>query len=150
MGPFRFKGYRIAGQNFGNCRFRRIGSLVATRLQAFGIKLLPMIHTLLMPVLRNLGVEKETLEDLVRESDIITVHTPKTEETFGMIVRNSLKLPKRLRVVNCARGGIINEEALAKAIKEGIVASAGIDVLVDEPKCNSPLLNWKMWVVHPI
>ncbi|HHT63940.1 MAG: phosphoglycerate dehydrogenase [Bacillota bacterium] len=145
------KGIELQGKTLGIVGLGRIGSLVATRLQAFGMKVIAYDPYITDARFKKFGVEKkETLEDLVRESDIITVHTPKTEETFGMIGEEQFKIAKKgLRVVNCARGGIINEEALAKAIKEGIVASAGIDVLVDEPKCNSPLIELENVVNTP-
>ena len=83
-----------------------------------------------------------TLEDLVRQSDFITVHTPKTEETFHMINEEMFKIAKDgVRVVNAARGGIIKEAALLEALKSGKVASAGMDVFEKEPAINNPLFR---------
>jgi D-3-phosphoglycerate dehydrogenase len=137
------KGVELQGKVLGIVGLGRIGSLVATRLQAFGMKLIGYDPYITDARFEKFGVErKETLAELMQESDFITVHTPKTEETFGMIGDEQFKLAKKgLRVVNCARGGIINEEALDRAIHEGIVASAGIDVLVNEPNTTSPLLD---------
>lgn len=146
-----FKGVELHGKTVGIVGLGRIGSLVATRLQAFGMRVIAYDPYITDERFKKFGVEKkETLNDLVRESDFITVHTPKTEETTGMIGEEQFKIAKRgVRVVNCARGGIIDEEALAKALKDGIVASAGIDVLMGEPNPVSPLLQFDNVVVTP-
>jgi D-3-phosphoglycerate dehydrogenase len=145
------KGMELQGKTIGIVGLGRIGSLVATRLQSFRTKVIAYDPYITDARFKRFGVEKkETLEELVRESDIITVHTPKTEETFGMIGEEQFKIAKKgVRVVNCARGGIINEEALAKAINEGIVASAGIDVVVGEPNPTSPLIGMENVVITP-
>ncbi|MGI6684750.1 MAG: phosphoglycerate dehydrogenase [Bacillota bacterium] len=145
------KGVELQGKTLGVVGLGRIGSLVATRLQAFGMKVIAYDPYITDARFEKFGAEKkDTLEELVKEADFITVHTPKTEETFGMIGEEQFKIAKKgLRVVNCARGGIINEEALAKALKEGIVASAGIDVLVDEPNSTSPLIEFDNVVITP-
>jgi D-3-phosphoglycerate dehydrogenase len=145
------KGVELQGKTLGVVGLGRIGALVTTRLQSFGMKVIAYDPYITDARFKKYGVEKkETLEDLIREADFITVHTPKTEETFGMIGEEQFKIAKKgVRVVNCARGGIINEEALAKAIKEGIVASAGIDVLVDEPNSTSPLIDLENVVLTP-
>lgn len=145
------KGAELLGKTVGIVGLGRIGSLVATRLQSFGMKVIAYDPYITDARFKRFGVEKkDRLEDLVKEADIITVHTPKTEETFGMIGEEQFKIAKKgLRVVNCARGGIINEEALAKAIKDGIVASAGIDVLVGEPNTTSPLIDLDQVVLTP-
>lgn len=103
-----------------------------------------------MPDFKN-SVEKcETLEELLKRADIITIHTPKTEETINIITKKELALCKNgVRIINCARGGLINEEDLFEAIKEGKVASAGIDVLKDEPHAVSPLIQLPQCVVTP-
>ena len=100
---------------------------------------------------QRLGVEKcETLDDLLKEADVITIHTPKTEETVNMLgAAEWKKCKKGVRVVNCARGGLYNEQDLAEAVKEGIVASVGLDVVVDEPNPISPLIGMPQCVVTP-
>ncbi|ATW24318.1 phosphoglycerate dehydrogenase [Candidatus Formimonas warabiya] len=145
------KGVELQGKTLGVVGLGRIGSLVAVRMQSFGMKVIAYDPYITDARFKKFGVEKkEKLEDLVQESDFITVHTPKTDETFGMIGDEEFKVAKKgVRVVNCARGGIINEEALVKAIKEGIVASAGIDVLVNEPNTTSPLLDLDNVVLTP-
>lgn len=130
------KGSELLGKTLGIIGLGRIGGLVATRLQAFGMKIVAYDPYIADARFRKYSAEKcETLDELLEQADFISIHTPKTEETFDMITAKEFAKCKRgVRVVNCARGGLINENDLAAAIKEGIVASAGIDVLVDEPK----------------
>ncbi len=146
-----FKGVELNGKTVGIVGLGRIGSLVAQRLRGFDMRLIAYDPYITDERFERLGVEKkETLKELVMESDFITVHTPKTEETNGMIGEEQFKIAKPgLRVVNCARGGIIEEAALAKALKEGTVAAAGIDVLVGEPNTTSPLLDLENTVMTP-
>ncbi len=147
----KFKGAELQGKTLGIVGLGRIGSLVATRMQAFGMKVIAYDPYITKERFAKFNVEKkDELGELVREADFISVHTPRTEETFGIIGDEEFKLAKKgLRVVNCARGGIIDEEALVKAIREGIVASAGIDVLVDEPNTTSPLLDLDNVIITP-
>lgn len=87
---------------------------------------------------------------MLKEADVITIHTPKTEETVNMLgAAEWKKCKKGVRVVNCARGGLYNEQDLAEAVKEGIVASVGLDVVVDEPNPISPLIGMPQCVVTP-
>jgi D-3-phosphoglycerate dehydrogenase / 2-oxoglutarate reductase len=145
------KGVELLDKTVGIVGLGRIGSLVATRLKSFGMHVIAYDPYISDARFKKFGVEKrEKLEDLVKEADFITVHTPKTEETMGMIGKEEFKIAKKgVRVVNCARGGIIDEQALAEALKEKIVAGAGIDVLVDEPNPTSPLLDFDNVVLTP-
>jgi D-3-phosphoglycerate dehydrogenase len=124
---------------------------VATRLKAFNMRVIAYDPYIPLERFKRFGAERiETLNDLVRQSDFITVHTPKTEETIGMIGKEQFQIAKKgVRVVNCARGGIINEEALAWALQEGIVASAGLDVFSKEPCTDNPLVEFDNVVVTP-
>ncbi|SNS10766.1 D-3-phosphoglycerate dehydrogenase [Anaerovirgula multivorans] len=146
-----FKGTELQGKTLGIVGLGRIGSLVATRMQAFGMRVIAYDPYITDERFSKFSVEKiKKLGDLVKKSDFISVHTPKTEETFGMIGEEEFKTAKKgVRVVNCARGGIIDEDALVKAIREGIVASAGIDVLVNEPNTTSPLLDLDNVIITP-
>ncbi|AOY74870.1 phosphoglycerate dehydrogenase [Clostridium formicaceticum] len=146
-----FKGVELLGKTLGVVGLGRIGSLVATRMQSFGMKVIAYDPYITDERFEKFSVEKKAcLEDLVKEADFITVHTPKTEETLGMIGEKEFKIAKRgVRVVNCARGGIIDEDGLVWGIKEGIVASAGMDVLVDEPNTTSPLLDLDNVIITP-
>ncbi len=150
-GRNEFMGSELYGKTVGIIGLGRIGSLVATRLRAFGMRVIAYDPYIPLERFKRFGAErKETLEELIREADFITVHTPKTEETVGMIGREQFKIAKRgVRVVNCARGGIIDEEALAEALREGIVASAGLDVFSKEPCTGNPLLEFDNVVVTP-
>jgi len=145
------KGVELNGKTVGIVGLGRIGSLVATRLQSFGMKVIAYDPYITDARFQKYdAVKKENLLDLMRECDLLTVHTPKTAETFGMIGEDQFKVAKKgLRVVNCARGGIINEEALIKAMEDGIVASAGIDVLVHEPCAESPFFSMDQVVLTP-
>lgn len=147
----KFTGVELLGKTVGVVGLGRIGSLVSTRLQSFGMKVIAFDPYITDERFKKFGTEKkETLVELVKESDFITVHTPKTDETFGMIGDEEFKTAKKgVRVVNCARGGIIDEAALERALKSGIVASAGIDVLVDEPNPISPLIDIESVIVTP-
>ncbi len=101
---------------------------------------------------KKFGVEKcETLEELLQKADIICIHTPKTEETINIITKKELALCKKgVRIVNCARGGLINEEDFYEAIPDGIFASAGIDVLKDEPHAIYTLIQLTQFVLTPL
>jgi len=144
-------GVELDGKTLGIVGLGRIGGLVATRMHSFGMKLIGYDPYITDARFKKYGVEKKThLDDLMREADFITVHTPKTEETYGMIGAPQFQLAKKgVHVVNCARGGVINEEALVQAVNDGIVSGAAIDVLVDEPGTTSPLLDLCNTVVTP-
>ncbi len=150
-GRSRFLGNELYGKTVGIVGLGRIGSLVATRLKAFGMRVIAYDPYIPLERFKRFGAERmETLNDLVREADFITVHTPKTPETIGMIGAEQFKIAKRgVRVVNCARGGIIDEKALADALREGIVASAALDVFTKEPCTGNPLLEFDNVVVTP-
>lgn len=144
-------GSEMFNKTLGIIGLGRIGGLVTKRMQAFGMKIIAYDPYIADSRFEALGVEKcATLEELLRRSDVITIHTPKTEETVNIISDKEFALCKKgVRIVNCARGGLINEDALVKAIKDGIVASAGVDVLIGEPKPVSPLIKVPECVVTP-
>jgi D-3-phosphoglycerate dehydrogenase len=118
----------------------RIGSIVARKLIGANMKAVAYDPYITDDKFTRLGVEKcATLDELLRQSDLITIHTPKTAETYGMVGEEQLKICKKgVRLVNAARGGLINEKALYNAIKSGHVAGAGIDVLDPEPGYDKP------------
>ena len=148
----KFKGSELYGKTLGIIGLGRIGSKVAVRMKGFGMKIIAYDPYIADERFERFGVEKkETLEDLMKEVDFLTIHTPKTPETLGMVEKNILNLAKDgLRVVNCARGGLYNEEDLYEAIQSGKVASAAIDVLKDEPNLTSPLLQSDKVVFTPL
>ncbi|WP_242848910.1 NAD(P)-dependent oxidoreductase [Syntrophomonas palmitatica] len=142
----------LYGKTVGIVGLGRIGSMVATRLKAFNMKVIAYDPYIADERFERFGAEKrERLEDLIREADIITVHTPRNEETMHMINEEMFKLAKPgVRVVNCARGGIIKETALIEGLKTGHIASAGLDVFEKEPADpENPLFKFKNTVVTP-
>ncbi|MCX7923960.1 MAG: phosphoglycerate dehydrogenase [Clostridia bacterium] len=131
----KFNGNELDEKTVGIIGLGRIGSIVARKLQGCNMKVVAYDPYITDERFKKLGVEKcETLEELLRQSDLITLHTPKTSETYGMLGEKELSMCKKgVRIVNAARGGLVNEKALYKAIVEGHVAGAGIDVLEPEP-----------------
>ncbi|MGE5422245.1 MAG: phosphoglycerate dehydrogenase [Ignavibacteriales bacterium] len=146
-----FRGVELLGKTVGIVGLGRIGSMVAERLNAFGMNVIAYDPYILDERFAKFGaIKKDTLEELVRESDFITVHTPRNEETKGMIGKKEFKIAKKgVRVINVARGGIINEKALLEALKSGKVASAAMDVFEDEPATNNPLFEFSNVTVTP-
>lgn len=136
----KFIGNELDGKTVGIIGLGRIGSIVARKLIGSNMKAIAYDPYITDDKFKRNGVEKcETLEELLQKSDLITIHTPKTAETVGMVGEEQLKLCKKgVRIVNAARGGLINEKALYDAIKSGQVAGAGIDVLDPEPGYDKP------------
>jgi len=136
----KFIGNELDGKVVGIIGLGRIGSIVARKLIGSNMKAIAYDPYITDEKFTRNGVEKcETLEELLKQSDLITIHTPKTAETFGMVGEEQLKMCKKgVRIVNAARGGLVNEEALYKAINNGHVAGAGIDVLDPEPSYDVP------------
>ncbi len=147
----RFKGTELYQKTLGIVGLGRIGSLVCRRMQAFGMRVVGYDPYISDERFKRLGVERyEKLEDLIRTSDYLTVHTPKNKETFHMIHSGHLPLMKKgVRMANVARGGIIEEAAIVQGIQEGIIASAGIDVHEQEPSRNGELLSLEQVIVTP-
>ena len=109
--------------------FGKIGQLVAHRMQAFGMNVIAYDPYLQPARAAQLGVQLVTLDELLKQSDFITIHLPKTKETVNLIGEEALKKVKpTVRIINAARGGVLDETALYNAIKEGRVAGAGLDV----------------------
>ena len=129
-----FQGAELYQKTIGILGLGRIGSEVALRARAFGMTVLAYDPYLTAARAEQLEVQKVDLETIFREADFITVHMPKTEATTNMIDAAAIeKMKPGVRIVNCARGGLIDEEALAAAVASGKVAAAGLDVFVDEP-----------------
>jgi D-3-phosphoglycerate dehydrogenase len=146
----RFTGAELYGKVAGILGLGRIGELVAQRLAAFCMQVIA--YDPYVPTARaaQLGVRLVGLEDLLAEADFISVHLPKTAETSGLIGERELRLVKPgVLIINAARGGIVDENALALALKDGRVGGAGIDVFATEPPADSPLLAFPNVVVTP-
>jgi D-3-phosphoglycerate dehydrogenase len=146
----RWEGVEVHGKTLGVIGLGRVGALVAQRAHAFGMRLVAFDPYVAPERAKQMGVELLGLDDLVRQSDFLTVHLPKTPETIGLIGRDLLANAKPdLRIINTARGGIVDEEALADAIREGRIAGAGLDVVEAEPTTSSPLFDLPSVVVTP-
>ncbi|RJF71861.1 phosphoglycerate dehydrogenase [Deinococcus cavernae] len=131
----KFLGLELKDKTLGIVGLGRIGSIVADRAQGLRLKVVAYDPYVPESKFERLGIERaETLEDLLRRVDFLTVHTPLTEETSGMIGAGELALLKKdAIVVNAARGGIVNEQALVNALNSGHLFAAGVDVFVEEP-----------------
>ncbi|MBP7401920.1 MAG: phosphoglycerate dehydrogenase [Clostridia bacterium] len=128
-------GNELEGKTAGVIGLGRIGSIVARKLKGIGMDVIAYDPYVVDARFQRLGVTRcATLEDLLRQADLITLHTPKTKETYNMIDAAQLAMCKRgVRIVNAARGGLVNEKALYDALVSGQVAGAGIDVFDREP-----------------
>lgn len=137
-----FTGAELYEKTVGVVGLGRIGVLVAQRLAAFGVELLAYDPYVPPARAQQLGVTLVELDELMRRSDFITIHIPKTPETTNLIGADEFALAKpTLRIVNASRGGIIDEDALLEALQSGRIAGAGLDVFVSEPPTGSPLLG---------
>ena len=146
----KYTGVEVADKTVGVVGLGRIGVLVAQRLSAFGVKLIAYDPYVQPARAAQLGVRMTTLDELLAESDFITVHLPKTPETVGLIGEEALrKVKPTVHIINAARGGIIDEAALYQAIVEGRVAGAGVDVYAKEPCIDSPLFSLEKVVATP-
>jgi D-3-phosphoglycerate dehydrogenase len=145
-----YTGAELFEKTLGVVGLGRIGVLVAQRLAAFGMNIIAYDPYVSTARAGQLGVRLVGLEELLAESDFITVHLPKTPETVGLIGESQFRLVKpTVRIVNAARGGIVDEKALYHAIKEGRVAAAGLDVFATEPCTDSPLFELDSVVATP-
>ncbi|MCW2592396.1 MAG: D-3-phosphoglycerate dehydrogenase [Mycobacterium sp.] len=145
-----FSGTEIVGKTVGVVGLGRIGQLVASRLAAFEAHIVAYDPYVSQARAAQLGIELLTLDELLLRSDFISVHLPKTKETAGLIGAEALKKVKPgVIIVNAARGGLIDEQALADAIRSGHVRGAGIDVFATEPCTDSPLFDLPQVVVTP-
>lgn len=146
-----FVGVELRNKTLGVIGMGRIGSEVVKRAKAFGMKTIAYDPFLTEERAEKLGVTLCSVNDLVAQADFITVHTPLTKETKHMISTPQFALMKKgVRLVNCARGGIIDEAALLKAIDDGIVAGAAFDVFEAEPPpADHPFFNHPKIIVTP-
>ena len=146
----RYTGVELEGKVAGLLGLGRIGVLVAQRLAAFGMSIVAYDPYVPAGRAAQLGVRLVSLETLLAESDFISVHLPKTAETVGIVGEREMGLLKPgARIVNAARGGIVDEHALALALKSGRVAGAALDVYTTEPCTDSPLFGFDNVVATP-
>ncbi|MBO7744055.1 phosphoglycerate dehydrogenase [Paenibacillus sp. MWE-103] len=146
-----FLGVELRGKILGVLGMGRIGSEVAKRAKAFGMEIWGYDPFLTEERAEKLGIRMSSVDDIVRNADFMTVHTPLTPETRHMISRPQFEVMKKgMRIVNCARGGIIDELALVEAADQGIVAGAAFDVFeVEPPAADHPFLNHPKIIVTP-
>lgn len=146
----KYSGVEVTDKTVGVVGLGRIGLLVAQRLSAFGVKLIAYDPYVRPSRAAQLGVRMVSLDELLAESDFITVHLPKTKETLGLIGDEALhKVKPTVHIVNAARGGIVDEKALYDALVDGRVAGAGLDVYAKEPCTDSPLFSLDNVVATP-
>ena len=145
-----FNGVELNGKTAGIVGLGKIGQLLAQRLAAFGMDLIAYDPYVAPARAAQLGIEMVTLDELLARADTISIHLPKTPETKGLIGADQLaKVKPGVIIVNDARGGLIDEQALADAVREGRVGGAGIDVFATEPTTSSPLFELPNVVVTP-
>jgi D-3-phosphoglycerate dehydrogenase len=147
----KFMGFELNGKTLGVVGLGRIGTRVTIRARAFGMRVIAYDPYIATTVYERVGAEQVSLDELLAQADVITVHTPLTEETRGMIKAPEIaKMKDGVVLVNCARGGIYEETALADALNSGKVAGAAIDVYEEEPPGKDhPLLNAKNAILSP-
>ena len=144
------KGVEVTGKILGIIGCGNIGTIVAQRALGLQFKVIVFDPFLQDKRALELGVEKVTLDDLFKRSDFITLHTPLNEKTKNIVSKDSFKkMKKGVRIVNCARGGLIDEAALKENLESGHVASAALDVFAEEPPKGSPLLGTKNLILTP-
>ena len=140
-GRSQFEGSDLYAKTLGIIGLGRIGSLVSQRARGFAMRVIAYDPYIPYSRFSNLNVErKDKLDELLGESDYITIHTPRTKETLDMISDKEIAMMKPgVRLVDCARGGLYNEEALYRGLKSGHIASLGVDTWVHEPQDSHPL-----------
>ena len=146
----KYTGAELFEKTLGVVGFGKIGQLVTARMQAFGMNVVAYDPYLVPARAAQLGVRLVELDELLRVSDFITIHLPKTKETANLIGEEALKKVKpTVRIINAARGGVLDEAALYTALVEGRVAGAGLDVFATEPCTDSPLFTLDQVVATP-
>jgi D-3-phosphoglycerate dehydrogenase len=146
----KWEGVELHGKTLGVVGLGKIGALVAQRAMSFGMRLVAFDPFISEERARHMGVELVDLDSLLAQSDFITIHLPKNKETMNLLNAESLKKTKPgVRIINVARGGIVNEADLAEAIRNGHVQGAALDVFEKEPTTESPLFELASVVVVP-
>ena len=146
----RWQGVELSGKTLGIVGFGQVGRLVGERATAFGMNLLTYDPFVPPEVAAEHGAEMVALSELMARSDFITLHAVKTPETVGLISSELLSSAKQgVRIINVARGGLVDEDVLLEALKSGQVGGAALDVFETEPLGQSPLLDFPQVVVTP-
>ncbi|WP_193140202.1 MULTISPECIES: phosphoglycerate dehydrogenase [unclassified Meridianimarinicoccus] len=146
----KFMGVELTGKTLGVIGAGNIGGIVCDRAVGLKMKVIAYDPFLGDERAKKLGVTKVDLDELLARADFITLHVPKTEKTANILSREAIaKTKKGVRIINCARGGLVDEEALAEALKSGHVAGAAFDVFSVEPATDNPLFNLPNVVCTP-
>ncbi len=147
----KFMGVELHGKILGIVGLGRIGSTITRMAKSFGMKIIAYDPFISLEIASKMEVEMVELAHLFKRSDYITIHTPKSNETKSLIGEKEFSMMKKtVRVINCARGGIIDEAALVTALEKGMIAGCALDVFSDEPLApNHPLLKFDNCVVTP-
>ncbi|MBN2167824.1 MAG: phosphoglycerate dehydrogenase [Actinobacteria bacterium] len=146
-----YQGVELHGKTLGIIGLGRIGTLVAERAEAFGMNRIGYDPFISEQKAKQLGVEtKNTVDEVLKEADFLTLHVPRSEETYHLIGREQMSMMKNTAIIiNVSRGGVIDEEALAEAIENGVIAGAALDVFENEPPGDIPLVKMPKVVVTP-
>ncbi len=146
----RFMGVEVTGKTLGLIGCGNIGSIVADRAQGLRMKVLAYDPFLSQERADKLGVRKVELDELLAKADFITLHVPLTDKTRNILSRENLARTKKgVRIINCARGGLVDEDAVAEMLKSGHIGGAGFDVFAQEPATENPLFNLPNVVCTP-
>lgn len=146
----KFMGVELTGKTLGVIGAGNIGGIVCDRARGLKMKVVAYDPFLGEEKAAKMGVEKVELEELLKRADFITLHVPFTDATANILSRENLaKTKKGVRIINCARGGLVDEEALADMLKSGHVAGAAFDVFAQEPATENPLFNLPNVVCTP-
>lgn len=146
-----FTGMELFNKTVGIIGLGRIGTIAAKRLNGLGMRVIAFDPFIDPDKMKPMGVEPATIDEIITKSDIITIHAPMTETTRNIINKDSFsKMKKSVLIINCARGGIVNEEDLAQALKDGKIGGAALDVFSTEPLPeNHPLRTAPNCVLTP-
>ena len=146
----RFMGVEVTGKTLGLIGCGNIGSIVATRALGLKMKVAAFDPFLTPERAVELGVDKVELDELLKRADFITLHTPLTDQTRYILSRENLATTRKgVRIINCARGGLIDEQALKESLDSGHVAGAALDVFEKEPATASPLFGTPGFISTP-
>lgn len=146
----RFQGAELQGKTLGIIGLGRIGQSVAYRARAFGMTTIAFDPFLDASAARRIDVEMMSIEEILAQADVVTLHTPLTDQTRNLLDRERIaKMKPGSYLVNCARGGIVDEEALLEALESGRLAGAALDVFAQEPPTDSALTNHPKVVATP-
>jgi D-3-phosphoglycerate dehydrogenase len=147
----KFIGVELQGKTLGIVGLGRIGRVVASRARALGMLIVAYDPFVAPEQARDLEIELASLDDVYARADFLTVHTPLTSETRGLVDREALgKMKRGARIINCARGGLVDEDALYEALTSGAIAGAALDVFTEEPPpADNKLLQLEQVIVTP-